>query len=210
MNGDIKKRLLWAGVVAAVLYTAVVIIGAWVTPGYSHVGDHVSTLYQAGSANGAWIATLFAVYNVLVVAFGVGVFHIAADAGTPRRIAGLLGSIALILTGVAGALDAFFPQDPIGMPVTSTGTLHIVFAGLASLLTVIAIVMIAAWALRRPSLRNLGKYSAVTAAVIVVSGPIAAIATANLWSTMGLIERVPIFGFIQWLVAGSIVLAQPR
>jgi hypothetical protein len=37
-----------------------------------------------------------------------------------------------------------------------------------------------------------------------VSGPVAAVATARLWPTMGLLERIPIFGFVQWAGVTSI------
>ena len=41
--GNARPRLPWSGLAAAVWYTAVVLIGAMATPGYSHIGDHVST-----------------------------------------------------------------------------------------------------------------------------------------------------------------------
>jgi hypothetical protein len=47
--------MLWAGAAAALWYTTVVLIGALATPGYSHIGEHVSTLYQSGAPNGTWI-----------------------------------------------------------------------------------------------------------------------------------------------------------
>ena len=138
-------RLLWAGAAAAVWYTAVVLIGALATPGYSHIGEHVSTLYQSGAPNGTWIAALFAVYNLLILAFGVGVLRMVSNRGGPRRTSGRGGGVALVLTAIAGFMDAVFRQDPIGSPATTTGTLHVAFAGVASLLTILAIALIARW-----------------------------------------------------------------
>lgn len=202
--------LLWAGVAAAVWYTAVVIIGAMATPGYSHIGEHVSTLYQSGAANGTWIAVLFAVYNLLVLAFGFGVLGLATESGSARRRIGQAGGVALVLTALAGLMDTVFRQDPVGAPATFSGTLHIVFAGVSSLLTILAIGLVAAWAFARPALRGFGWYSVVTLVVIMVSGPVAAVATAGLWPTMGLIERIPIFGFVQWAAVSSFILARWR
>ncbi len=201
-------RLLWAGVAAAVWYTAVVLIGALATPGYSHIGEHVSTLYQSGAPNGAWIAALFAVYNLLILAFGVGVFRLVSNRGGVRRRIGQVGGVALALTAIAGVMDVVFRQDPIGSPATTAGKLHIAFAGLASLLTILAIALVASWALARSELRGFGWYSVVTLVVIVVSGPVAAVATAGLWPTMGLLERIPIFGFVQWAAITSIILSR--
>ena len=201
-------RLLWAGVVAAAWYTLVVLIGALATPGYSHIGEHVSTLYQSGAPNGTWIAALFAVYNLLILTFGVGVFLLVSNHGGARRRIGQAGGVALVLTAIAGFMDDVFRQDPIGSPATTAGMLHVAFAGVASLLTILAIAFVANWALARPELRGFGWYSVATLVVIAVSGPVAAVATAGLWSTMGLLERIPIFGFVQWAAVTSITLAR--
>jgi len=201
-------RLLCAGLVAALWYTAVVLVGAMATPGYSHIGEHVSTLYQSGAPNGLWIAALFAVYNLLVLAFGVGVSRLATQPGGARRRMGQAGGVALVLTAIAGFMDAVFRQDPIGSPVTTSGTLHVAFAGVASLLTILSIGLVASWALARRALRGFGRYSVATLVVIAVSGPVAAVATAGLWPTMGLLERIPIFGFVQWAAVSSIILAR--
>ncbi|MDH4119658.1 MAG: DUF998 domain-containing protein [Acidimicrobiia bacterium] len=200
--------VLWAGLVAAIWYPMVVLIGAMATPGYSHIGEHVSTLYQSGAPNGTWIATLFAVYNLLVLAFGLGLVRLATQAGGARWRMGRAGGVALVLTAIAGFMDDVFRQDPIGSPATTSGTLHVVFAGVSSVLTILSIALIARWALARPALRDFGRYSVATLAVIAVSGPVAAVATASMWSTMGLLERIPIFGFVQWAAVSSIILAR--
>ena len=203
-------RLLWAGLAAAVWYTAVVLIGALATPGYSHIGEHVSTLYQSGAPNGTWIAALFAVYNLFILALGVGVFRLVSNLGGVRRGNGQAGGVALVLTAIAGSMDLVFRQDPIGSPATTAGTLHIAFAGVASLLTILAIALVASWALARPELRGFGGYSVATLVVIAASGPVAALATARQWSTMGLLERLPIFGFVQWAAVTSVILARSQ
>lgn len=200
-------RLLWAGLAAGIWYTAVVLVGAMATPGYSHIGEHVSTLYQSGAPNGPWIAALFAVYNLLVLAFGVAVLRVASRPGAVRRRTGRAGGVALVLTAIAGVMDVVFRQDPIGSPATTAGALHIVFAGAASLLTILGIALVATWALSRPGLRGFGWYSVATLVVIAVFGPVTAVATAGLWPTMGLLERIPIFGFVQWVAVSSVVLA---
>jgi hypothetical protein len=204
----VTSRLLWAGVVAAVWHTLVVLIGGMATPGYSHIGQHVSTLFQSGAPNGTWIAALFAVYNLLILAFGVGVFRLVSDRGAVRRRIGQAGGVAVALTAIAGFMDDVFRQDPIGSPATTAGIIHVAFAGVTSLLTILAIALVAIWALARPDLRGFGWYSVATLGVIAVSGPLAAVATVGLWSTMGLLERIPIVGFVQWAAVTSIVLAR--
>jgi hypothetical protein len=113
-----------------------------------------------------------------------------------------------VATGVVGAGMLAFPMDPVGAPATAIGVTHIALAAVASLLTMVAVCLSGAWLLGT-SRRWAGWYSFVTLGVIFVAGPIAAIATANLDQFMGLYERVPIFGFIQWLFVIGLVLATP-
>jgi hypothetical protein len=201
-----RTRLLWLGVAAAALYVSIVQIGAELTPGYSHVAQHVSSLYQSGAALGLPIAVAFGVYNVLVAMFGVGVAGLARGLGGRRARVGVAAGVAIVLLGVAGAIDAVFPQDPIGAPITTTGTLHIVFAGVASLLTVAATALTAAWLLARPGLRPLALYSLASIVVILAFGPITAAATASGSPIVGVLERVTILTFTLWMAITSVVL----
>ena len=166
----VRVLLLFAGVAAAALYVAIVDVSAAFTPGYSHVAQPVSSLYQAGAPLGLPIALAFVVYNVLVVGFGVAVAALAAS-GSARRRAG------------------------IG-------------AGIASLLTVIAMALAAWWLLGRRDMRALAVYSVASFVAILVSGPITAAATASSSPVMGLLERVTILSFIVWMAVASVVLAR--
>jgi len=115
--------------------------------------------------------------------------------------------VAIVLTGIAGAVDDVFPQDPIGAAITTPGTLHIAFAAVASLLTVASMGLAAAWLLRRPGLRPLALYSVASTVLILAAGPVTAAATAAGSPVMGLVERVTIFTFIVWMGVASMVLA---
>ena len=199
--------LLLSGVAAAALYVSIVEIGAELTPGYSHIEQPVSSLYQSGAALGLPIAVAFVVYNVLVAAFGLGVAALAAASPARARI-GIAAGAAIVLVGIAGAIDDDFPQDPIGTVITTPGTLHIVFAGIASLLTVIAMALAAWWLLGRRELRALAVYSVASFVVILAFGPVTAMATASSSPVMGLLERVTIFTFTLWMAVLSVVLAR--
>ena len=203
-----KTLLLWAGVAAAALYVAIVEIAAELTPGFSHVAQPVSSLYQTGAALALPIAVAFGVYNVLVALFGAAVAILARDLGGRRARVGVAAGVAILLLGVAGAIDAVFAQDPIGAPITTTGTLHIVFAGVASLLTVVAMALTAAWLFARHDLRPLAIYSVGSIVLILAFGPITAAATASGSPIMGLLERVTIFTFTLWMAVTSVVLVR--
>jgi len=205
-EGRLRLPLL-LGAAAAALYVAIVVVAGAVTPGYSHVAQPVSSLYQAGAPIGLPVAVAFALYNVLVVGFGVAVATLAAS-GLARRRAGIGAGVALVLVGVAGALDDVFPQDPIGSAITTPGSLHIAFAAVDSLLTVVAMALAAWWLLSRRELRALALYSVASFVVILVSGPITGVATASTSPLMGLLERVTIFTFTLWMAVTSVVLAR--
>jgi Protein of unknown function (DUF998) len=198
--------LVLAGVAAAAAYAAIVDIGASLTPGYSQVAQPVSSLYQAGAPLGLPIALAFVAYNALVAAFGVALTRLAASGGRGRAGAG--AGAAVVLVGIAGAFDDLFPQDPMGSAITTAGTLHIAFAAIASLLTLVAIALAAWWLLGQQGRRVLAAYSLASLVVILVSGPITAAATASSSPVMGLLERVTIFTFIAWMAVVSVVLAR--
>jgi hypothetical protein len=206
-DARVRVPLLLAGVAAAALYAAIVDVAAAFTPGYSHIAQPVSSLYQAGAPLGLPVACAFVAYNVLVVGFGAAVAAVAAP-GSARRRAGVGAGIAIVLVGIAGALDDAFPQDPIGTAITTAGTLHIAFAAIASLLTLVAMALAAWWLLGRPEMRALAVYSVASFVLILVSGPITAAATASSSPVMGMLERVTIFTFILWMAVASVVLAR--
>jgi hypothetical protein len=199
--------LLLAGVAAAALYVAIVEVAAELTPGYSHVAQPVSSLYQSGAPLGLPIALVFVVYNVLVAGFGLGVIS-RASGGAARTRIGITAGVAIVLLGLAGAIDDVFPQDPIGAAITTAGALHIAFAAIASLLTVIAMALTAWWLLGRREMRALAMYSVASFALILAFGPITGAATASSSPIMGLLERVTIFTFTLWMAITSVVLAR--
>lgn len=203
-----KTLLLWAGVAAAALYVAIVDIGAELTPGYSHISQPVSSLYQSGAVLALPIAAAFVVYNMLVALFGAGVAILARDLAGRRARVGVAAGVAIMLVGVAGAIDDVFAQDPIGAAITTAGTLHIAFAGIASLLTVVAMALTATWLLTRRELRPLAFYSVASVVLILAFGPITAAATASGSPVMGLLERVTIFTFTLWMAIMSVLLVR--
>ena len=194
-----KKLLMFCGTTAAVIYVGTVILGALIRPGYSHITDAISELVADGAPNRSLLSSLFLLYNLLLVAFGIGVFLEAKDRSRGRR-SGYVGSVALILVGLAGmSMELAFPQDPGGTPVTFAGTMHLVMAGIASLGTIVAIVFLAFWFRNFSALQHYVMYSWISVAIIFISGGLSAVAMANHYPLFGLIERITIGTFILWL-----------
>jgi len=203
-----KKLLMLCGTTASVIYVGTVMLGALIRPGYSQVADAISELVADGAPNRSLLSSLFLIYNLLLIAFGMGVFLEAKDRSRGRR-SGYIGSLALILVGLAGvSMELAFPQDPGGTPETFAGTMHLVMAGIASLGTMVAILYLALWFRNFSALNHYVMYSRISVTIIFISGGLSAVAMAKHHPLFGLIERLTIGTFILWLFVISRRLLQ--
>jgi hypothetical protein len=203
-----KKILIHCGTSAAIVYVGTVILGGLIRPGYSHLSDAISELVADGAPNRSLLSSLFLIYNSLLSVFGGGLF-LKAKGGSRGRVGGIVGSVTLVLVGVAGILmELFFPQEPGGSATTFAGTMHFVMAGVASVGTMLAISMLAFWFRNFPELKGNVVYSWISVAIIFLSGWLTAAALANRHPLFGLIERVTIGTFILWLFVISRKLVQ--
>ncbi len=195
-----KKILMLCGMSAAIIYVVTVILGGLLRPGYSHLFEAISELVADGAPNRSLLSSLFLVYNTLLCVFGISLFLKVRDQSR-GRISGSIGSLALtLLVGVAGILmELVFPQDPGGLPTTFAGTMHIVMASVASLGTMIAVLMLGLWFRNTAELKGYSTYSLISVAVIFVSGGLTAAAMANSYPLFGLLERITIGTFIGWM-----------
>ena len=194
-----KKTFMLCGIAAALIYAGTVILGGLLRPGYSHISMAISELVADGAPNRTLLSSSFLVYNILVSIFGAGLFLEANN--QPRgRVSGIIGSLALLLVGLAGLLmELAFPQEPGGTATTFAGIMHFGMAGVASLGTMVAILMLALWFRNVPELKSYGAYSIISVAVVFVVGGLSAAAIANHSSLFGLVERITILTFTLWM-----------
>lgn len=198
-----KKLIAAAGVAAPLVYLATVLVGGAITPGYSHVAQAISELVETGAPYKPQLDISFAVYNVLLLVFAVGLYlHVRS---TKER---LLAAGALALAGVPlfSLLMAPFAMDPVGAPATFTGMMHWVLAGLVSLLTIVAVLLCGLGFRRRPGAAGFGLLSVVIAAVIFVTGGGAAAGTGLHLSFFGVLERLTIGSFEVWVFLAGLKL----
>lgn len=203
-----RKIFMLCGIAAAVVYVGTVLLGGWLRPGYSHISMAISELVADGAPNRSLLSSAFLVYNVLVSVFGIGLFLKTNNQSQGRR-SGMIGSYALVVVGVAGILmELAFPQEPGGTATTFAGMMHFVMAGVASLGTMVAILMLAFWFKQVPELKSHVPYSIISVAVVFVSGGVSAAAMANHHPLFGLIERITILTFILWMFVIGRTMAQ--
>ena len=197
-----SKVLMLCGILAPVVYILTVILGGVIRPGYSHISQAVSDLIATEAPNKSLLDPLFAFYNLLTIAFGAGLFlYVRSDHQNRRKVVGTLGALTLVASSVFGFIILFFPEPAGGMSaaITSTGKMHIVFAGLSSLATMLAILLMGFWFRNNQPLRGYGLYSFISVAVVFLSGGFAAFSVATQSPIGGLVERITIGGFVQWL-----------
>jgi hypothetical membrane protein len=201
-----RRQLFLFGAIAPWVYLFTVILGGAMRPEYSHMAHAVSELTEAGAPNKVLLDALFSVYNILLVIFAATLLSYVRERPKARK-QGVLGAWVLIAVGVMGLLtNLFFPMDPRGAPTTLAGTIHLVLAGLLSLGTILATLLIGRWLYRQQDLRGYGTYSLITCAVIFLSGGFAAAMAATVSPIMGLAARITIGAFLQWLVVIALKL----
>jgi hypothetical protein len=186
-----------AGLLAVVAYVLTTVVGAAVTPGYSHVVHPISELTSSLAPHRAGLAAGYVVYNLSCGAFAWALYR-GVDPSRPAAAATgltLLGA----LSGI-GQVTAF-PQDTMGTPATSAGAVHIALAGLSALITVVATVLYGLALRRDPAAGRLARFSFACTAAILATGPGAAVLAGTPW--MGLAERLPIGTFLVWLAGCS-------
>lgn len=195
-------RLLWSGLVAALLYAATVVVGGMVLDGYDPWNEPISAMTAVGRTDSGWVAASFTAYNVAVASYAAAALLRKGAAAGWRVVFALL-----IGTAVAGLLMGLFAMDAPGSAVTMAGIVHIALAAFTSLAT-IAMVAISAALWHRDGERGLGRMALVCLGLIVPFGLLAALATANAWPLSGIYERLTIGGFEIWLGAGSVAFAR--
>jgi Protein of unknown function (DUF998) len=200
---------LLCGIASPALYLIAVVLGGLLTPGYSHVAQPVSDLIATGAPAKSLLDPLFAVYNLVTLGFGLALYQQARGNPQPRGgLAGTLAALSLVAEGFFGFVTLFFPEDAggLGTAISSTGMLHIVFAGLSSLTSMLTLLLAGFWFHRSPNLRGYSLYSFISVAAVFVTGGLAALSVANGSPIGGLLERLTIGGFLQWLLVIAWVL----
>lgn len=195
-----KKAYPIFGILAPFFYIFTVIIGGFILSGYNHF---YNTISEITAVNNLIIQIPIVLYNIFIAFFGLGAFlYLKTKYRTKIKIA----SSMLIGVGVIGIIMYFFPQDPRNIEMTFNGKIHIILAGLASLLTIVSIV-IAGMGFKDDVIYKMFRiYSYVSVAIIFVTGGLAAASVANDSAVGGLFERLTIGTFLQWVFVIAIKL----
>jgi hypothetical protein len=192
---------------AALVYVLATAAGSILDPSYSQIRQHVSDLTATGAPTWAALAPLYFLYNVLAAAFAVEFYR-----ASPGDRIWKVGTALLVVNAFAGVMMVtLFREDIGGVPTTSAGAGHLGFAGLSSLVIVVAAFAYGIGFRRSALMRRLAVFSFAVGVGFAVLGPLAAVATAQKSDLAGLAERGPIGLFVLWLlVVGWYCLAVAR
>jgi len=195
----VQKTLLICGILASLLYAAMIAFMPLYYEGYSATSQTVSELSAIGApTRNPWV-WLSVPYVLFESAFGWGVWK---SAGHNRRLRVAGGAI------IAHGIIAFFwpPMHPRGVELTLTDTLHMVWAAMASLLFMLAIGFAAA-ALDK----TFRVYSIITIVILLVFGGLTGMDSPNVAANLptpwiGVWERINIAAFLVWIIVLAVKL----
>ena len=202
------KLLLICGIVAPLLYVAMLVFVPLGWEGYSSASRVVSELSAIGAPTRSVWVPLGIVYTLLVAAFGWGIWLSTRGNRRLRVVGGLL--IA------CGVLGFFWPPMHLREVLaagggTSSDTLHIVWTAASNLLTLLAMGFAAAAFGTRFRL-----YSVATMVLMVAFGAMTSVDAPRIQANLptpwiGVWERLIIAGWMLWLVVLAVkLLRRPR
>ncbi len=202
-GSKVVDALLVCGIVSSVLYLAGDVLAALQWQGYSYVNQAVSELAAVGAPTRSFLLVVFSVYNLLVIAFAVGVWR---SAGQKRSLR--VASIMLVVYAVVGEVTQLFsPMNPRGSQMAANDVGHILLTAV-EVLSIILFIAFGSTA-RGKAFRI---YSIASIVVIIAAGVLTGVLSTNMtaeaastpWA--GLIERVNIYGTMLWIAMLGVVL----
>lgn len=204
-NGASKRlsALLACGVLSSAVYAAVDAIAscAW-RESYDAFSQGFSELLAWGAPTRPFVLASSVLYNVLVIAFGLGVWRAGRGKWPLRAVSILL--VAYAITGIV--TPAFFPAPLRGVEAVLRNRVHVPLTGMEVLFLLASIGFGAAS--RGTGFRA---YSIASLLVLVVFGVwagsfVSRVAANRPTAWLGAIERVNIYGYLAWVSAFSISL----
>lgn len=206
----VRRVLLTCGILSSVLYVAADIVAAMRYQGYSYVSQTVSELSAIGAPTRSFLGPIYFAYQILLIAFGVGVWGAAGSKRALRIAAGLMVAHGLINMAVGPFSSMHLRETIAAGGGTLSDTLHIVFTGVTVFLILLTIGFGASAFGKRFRL-----YSIVTIVILVVFGVLAGLegpkVAANLPTPgIGLKERINIYGYMLWVMVLAIGLLRAQ
>jgi hypothetical protein len=180
--------------------------------GYSFTSQAISELAAIGAPSKPFVDPFFIAYDLLALAFGIGVFLAAGGHRALRITATMLmayGAIGFAAVAFAGSM--FFSMHQRGAGSLAGDAPHIILTGVLVLLLLLAIGF---------GTLSLGKrfrvYSFATVLIVIGFGVLTStfaprLAAGQPTPGMGIVERIDVYSALLWLAVLAIaLLRRPR
>lgn len=199
----LQTILIVLGIISSILYLVTDITASLMWSGYSPVSQTVSELIAIDSPTRLYVMMLFAVYGLLIYAYGIGII-LSSNGKRALKIAAFL-IIAKEILGLATTL--FFPIHLRGVEADFSDIMH-------GILTAAGVFLCMFPAMIAGAISFKGKfrfYSIVTMILFVIFGILAGLdqpkyALNTPTPMMGVWERINIYGYMVWIVTFSVLL----
>jgi CubicO group peptidase (beta-lactamase class C family) len=203
----VRQALLACGVLSSLLYIATDIIGGLRYQGYSFTSQTISELTAIGAPTRAFVERLYLPFELLALAFAVGVIWTAVGQGRALKITAAF-LLAYVVIGWVGF--ALSPMHQRGESTLANDLPHALVAGVVVLLLLFTIAA-GAFALGK----RFRIYSLATLLTMLVFSaltfPAAPRIAANLPTPgIGIYERIDVYAPMLWLAVLAIALMQRR
>lgn len=207
-SGVVQRVLLVCGILSSLLYGAMITLIRY--QGYNPISQVASELTAIGAPTRPLWMVLGPVYDLLVVAFGVGVWMSAGGKRALRVVGGLFVAFGA-LGGIAWPFAAMHQREVLAAGGgTWSDTLHVILGVMTVLFMLVAIGFGAA-AFGKP----FRLYSIVTILILFVFGALTGLDSPRLQANLptpwiGLWERINIMGFLLWVAVLAVAVIRAR
>jgi hypothetical protein len=198
--------LLYCGILSSFVYVTTDLVVSWQYKGYSILDQNYSELLATGAPTRQVMLLMSVVYNFLVAAFAVGIWH----AASPKRTARITGAMMVCYAILSMVTPLFFQMDMRGDEITPLGSMHPPMTAIMSLFILLSIGF-GGFLLKRA----FRIYSFITIIILIVFGFLTSMQVPRLeagqptpW--MGFTERINIYATMIWFAILSISLSKPE
>jgi hypothetical membrane protein len=202
-NSLLVKVLLASGAASSLVYVATDMLASSRWEGYDWTARMVSDLLAVSAPTRSFIVVPMLVYNLLILAFGIGVW--LRSWNRPLRVAGAM----FIAYGIVSILGLFV--FPLNYEAEGAGaTMHMVGTFLLILLMFLFIGFAASG-----SGRAFRLYSILTVAVILAGAILSGMQIPRIEAHLptpglGLFERLNIYSMLLWVAVFAVMLLRAR
>lgn len=200
------RFLLVCGILSSLVYVGTDILAGMLWEGYSFVSQSVSELSAVGAPTRTLVVPLYLAYDVLLIAFALGVW-VLAGRNRAQRVTALMviGNAVIALVVVI-----FFPIHLGEAMSTFPNTMNVILMGVSVLCYLLAMGFGAAayknW-FRFYSIGTLLTYLVLAVFRLLTASQIPAGESVSL---VGIQERTMIYGYLLWVLVLAIVLLRAK